>query len=216
MADIDVERKTGPGIWPWILGLVLLGLVLWLIASMMGRDDRPTAVVTDTAAVSPQPDPATPAAAALPPAADAFMRDCHVEEGTGTEGPEHEFTVNCLEQLASSLDGLAAQRPEAPNVDEHTRTIRDRAQQIRASPETSQQHANWTREAALAGASALEAMQRTWHVGDARIEGAVAQTRQAAEEISPTTQHLEQLSELRTYLRRAGDAINLIAQQRRA
>jgi hypothetical protein len=214
MADIDVERKTGPGIWPWILGLVVLALLAWLIFSMMGRDDRPAAVTTDT--VAPEPAPTAAPAAMLPPAAEAFMRDCHLEDGTRAEtmGMDHEFTVNCLEQLASSLEGLAQQRPGGPDVGQQTQTIRDRARQIRESPETSMQHANWTREAADAGATALESLHQARHAGDGQVQRAVAQTRQAAQAIRPTDQHLEQLSDLRSYFRNAGDAMRQMAERR--
>lgn len=55
MADIKVERKRGPGIWPWIIGLIILLLLLWWLFA--GRGDTvtneippaDTAVVTDTA-----------------------------------------------------------------------------------------------------------------------------------------------------------------------
>jgi hypothetical protein len=215
MADIDVQRTGGPVIWPWILGLLLLALLAWLAFSMMGRDDRPVGMATDTPTVATE---TAPAAAALPAAAEAFMRDCHLEEGTRAEGMgmEHEFTVQCLEQLAGSLEGLAQQRPGDPNIQQYTQTIRDRAQQIRDSPDTSLQHANWTREAAMAGANALEAMHGTWHAGDAQVQSSVAQTRQAAEQIRPTEQHLEQLSDLRSYFRSAGDAIQQMAQRQPA
>ncbi|HEV2148691.1 MAG TPA: hypothetical protein VGR37_14905 [Longimicrobiaceae bacterium] len=38
MADINVQRR-GPGIWPWILGLILLALVVWVLAEVLGDDD---------------------------------------------------------------------------------------------------------------------------------------------------------------------------------
>gem|GEM_PF-1771412 len=211
MADIDVERKSGPVLWPWILGLLLLAVLAWLIYSMMGRDDRPAAVTTDTVATQPAPTET----AMLPPAAEAFMRDCHLDQGARTEtmGMEHEFTVNCLEQLAGSLEGIAQQRPGAPAVEQHTQTIRDRARQIRESPETSLQHANWTREAADAGAAALESLHQAWHPGDGQVQSSVAQTRQAAQDIRPTDQHLEQLSDVRTYFRSAGDAMRQIVER---
>jgi chromosome segregation ATPase len=213
MADIDVQRKTGPGIWPWILGLVVLALLIWAIAAMTGRDDRPTAMVTDTpTAAEPA---ATTAPAALPAAAEEYMRDCHVAEGTRTEGMglDHDYTVNCLEQLANSLESLAQQGPAAPNVDQHTQTIRERARQIRESPETSLQHANWTREGAQAGASAFEALHQAHHAGNQQVQSAVAQVRQAAEQIDPAEQHLEQLTDVRSYFRNAGDALNQMAQR---
>lgn len=44
MADLNVERKQR-SIWPWIIGLIVLALLVWLLASMFGDDDRE--VVTD-------------------------------------------------------------------------------------------------------------------------------------------------------------------------
>ncbi len=36
MAEIDVERR-GPTIWPWIIGLVVLAVVIWLVAEILGE-----------------------------------------------------------------------------------------------------------------------------------------------------------------------------------
>lgn len=217
MADIDVERKAATPIWIWIVGLLLLALLIWAIASMMRRDDRPAAMVTDTpAVVAPAEQPGAPVgAAALPAAAQTFMQDCHLEEGARTEGMglDHDFTVNCLEHLANSLEGLAQQRPADPNINQHVETIRERANQIRQSDPASTEHARWTREAADAGANALEAMHQTWHAGDQQLRNEVSQVRQAAQQIDPADLHLEQLTDLRSYFRRAGDAMNSIAQR---
>ena len=64
MADIDIERK-GPGVWPWIIGLLLLGLLAWAVMEWVDVDE-PEAVVP-VAAVDPAPlapvatDPPPPA-----------------------------------------------------------------------------------------------------------------------------------------------------------
>ena len=56
MADINVERKQGPGIWPWIIGVIILALILWWLFAR-GRNDRaePTPAV-DTTVVAPAPE----------------------------------------------------------------------------------------------------------------------------------------------------------------
>ena len=52
MANIPVERtSTGPPWWLWLLGLLLLGLIAWLIISGLSDDEE--VVVDDTEVVEP-------------------------------------------------------------------------------------------------------------------------------------------------------------------
>lgn len=37
MAEIGVERR-GPGVWPWILGLVVLALLVWGLLAFFDRE----------------------------------------------------------------------------------------------------------------------------------------------------------------------------------
>jgi hypothetical protein len=52
MADINVERKQR-SIWPWIVGLLVLALLIWLLASMFNRDDDDEVVVDETTVEAP-------------------------------------------------------------------------------------------------------------------------------------------------------------------
>lgn len=52
MADINVERKQR-SILPWILGLLVLALLIWLLASMFNGDDDETVVVEQTTVETP-------------------------------------------------------------------------------------------------------------------------------------------------------------------
>jgi hypothetical protein len=51
MADINVERKQR-SIWPWIVGLLVLALLIWLLASMFNGDDDEV-VVDETTVEAP-------------------------------------------------------------------------------------------------------------------------------------------------------------------
>lgn len=56
MADIDVRRR-GPGIWPWVVGLVVLALVVWLLAEMLGDDEPVVADRVEQVGAQPPPPP---------------------------------------------------------------------------------------------------------------------------------------------------------------
>lgn len=39
MAEIGVERRRRPGMWPWIAGLIVLGLLIWGLTSLLDGDE---------------------------------------------------------------------------------------------------------------------------------------------------------------------------------
>jgi hypothetical protein len=64
VADINVERRER-SVWPWIIGLIILALLIWLLWSWMGNGDtRADPVPVDTVradtpmGVTPAPPPA--------------------------------------------------------------------------------------------------------------------------------------------------------------
>lgn len=59
MADINVERK-GTSIWPWIIGLIVLALLIWLLTEMFDGGDETTEPVTT------EPVPTQPVAEPVP------------------------------------------------------------------------------------------------------------------------------------------------------
>lgn len=91
MADIDIQKKRGPGVWPWIAGLVVLALIVWGVMEMTG--DRTAA--RDTGAqpaaeqqaptVGPAPDMTTqPGTPGTDPAAPGTTAPGTTAPGTGT------------------------------------------------------------------------------------------------------------------------------------
>lgn len=59
MADINVERKQR-SIWPWILGLILLALLIWLLSSMFNRNDEAAPTTEQTTTSTPAPSGSNP------------------------------------------------------------------------------------------------------------------------------------------------------------
>jgi len=39
MADIRVERRRKLGLWPWAVGLLVVALAIWGVATVLGADD---------------------------------------------------------------------------------------------------------------------------------------------------------------------------------
>lgn len=70
MADINVERK-GTSIWPWIIGLIVLALLIWLLTELFdGGEDTTEPVTAEPVStqpvVEPAPVPVVPEEAATP------------------------------------------------------------------------------------------------------------------------------------------------------
>jgi hypothetical protein len=40
MAEVGVEPRRGPGIWPWIAGILIVALLVWGLTSLLGGDDH--------------------------------------------------------------------------------------------------------------------------------------------------------------------------------
>ena len=57
MADIDVERKSGASIWPWIIGLIVLALLIWALMELLGDDDEVAVAPAVPAVVTPTTTP---------------------------------------------------------------------------------------------------------------------------------------------------------------
>ena len=64
MAEIRIERRRGTGLWPWLIGLVVLALLMWAIAELVNTDrDNKTMAAADSAG-APAANAAAPSAMA--------------------------------------------------------------------------------------------------------------------------------------------------------
>jgi hypothetical protein len=49
MAEINIQKKTGPGAWVWIIGIIILAIILWLIFHHSGTSTTTTTGALDHA-----------------------------------------------------------------------------------------------------------------------------------------------------------------------
>lgn len=217
MADIDVERKSGMGWLWWVLGLLLLALLLWWIFAAADDDEAEVAVVDPVAVPAVPPAPAAPVGAAVPAAISTYLTQCTEEQGAPQQemGLQHQFTVNCLQQLREGISALITQEQVAntdvsARFDEYTRTV----QQLQGSDPSNVTHANMTRDAAGIALQVMQAMQTSWFAGNQQIQSAVGEVQQAAQGIQGDVQLLEQRESVHRFFREAGDALRMMAENR--
>lgn len=76
MADIDIQKKQGPGMWPWIVGVLVLAVVVWGVLEMTGNGrtaaDGPDMTAPPAAEQAPV-EPQTPTSPQTP--GDAWPQD---------------------------------------------------------------------------------------------------------------------------------------------
>lgn len=223
MADINVERK-GPSIWPWIIGLIVLALLIWALAEMLGGDRADTAAVVDdtvprTTEVAPTTttDPAAAGtaagAAAMPAAVQEFERWVDRRDSQADMGLQHQYTTNGLRQLADALESLAQRHGDRPAVQQSIQNMRQQADRLQQSDAASTQHANMTRDAFTSAADAMDTMHREYHPQATDVEGPVSQVRQAAQGIETGTPLLQQQERVQTFFDRSRDAVRTLASQ---
>ncbi|MBW3670064.1 MAG: hypothetical protein KY432_00160 [Acidobacteria bacterium] len=216
MEETNLEPKRRP-LWPWIVGLLVLMLLIWLLLEAMDRDEEALVAtgtaVTETIAPVPTATTDTADAGVLPQQVEEYMRTCYLEEGAEPEavGREHEFSTHCLNLLAGSMSAVAQQRPADPAIDQQIENVRQQAEAIGESDPTSLEHSNAVRSAAEASAEALGAMQQAFAGTDQQAVSSVDRAREAAQQISPTEALLDQKDALRTFFREAGNALRNMA-----
>jgi hypothetical protein len=218
MAEIDVERK-GPSIWPWIIGLVVLALLIWLLVELFDDDtdeliiDDP--IATDTFGV--QPAPIATGDVALTAAVQSYLETCAAPAPADAQdmGAEHEYTVSCLEQLRDGISSLIADGDAGVDASARFEEYEGTVDALAASVPGSTEHAGMTRTAAMTAAEVLESMRAEWAANDGDLEGTVTNVEQAAAGIDGDTQMLEQRESVHTFFREAGAALRMIAERRR-
>ncbi|HEV2132500.1 MAG TPA: hypothetical protein VGR27_15405 [Longimicrobiaceae bacterium] len=217
MADINVERK-GPSIWPWIIGLIVLALLIWALAEMLGGDRVDTAaVVDDTVLGTTEVAPTTPTtdvtAAAAPAAVQEFVQWVDRRDPQTDMGLQHEYTSNGLRQLADALESLAQRHGDRPAVQQSIQTMRQQADRLEQSDAASTQHANMTRDAFTSAADAMNTLHQEYHPQASDVDSQVNQVRQAAQAIDTGTPLLQQQERVQTFFDRSRDAVRTMANQ---
>lgn len=211
MADIDIERKS-VGIWPWILGLLLLALLIWAAVEWMGDDEEVSTVPVTGDLVAPLP-------VVIPPAADAGELPAGVQEylatctgAAGSMGLDHAFTSNCIQRLQAAVDAvLLSPAASGIQVEAELQDARQKAQRLTGSPTASAEHAGMTRDAFTSLATLMDRVQEARFPA---LDDAVDRVEAAAESVQPGPQLLEQRDAVHRFFTSAGEALRAMSTAR--
>lgn len=191
MAELDVEKKKNP-IWPWIIiGLIILGLIIYFLVLQDTNGDSDTDDPAETEQVSREPLQNTTVA--------AFVS--FIQEDTAQMGIDHEFTNEALLRLTNATKAMA----DEVNVDveRDLTVVRDNAKEITQEPfETT--HANKIRNSTDKLSDALRTIQQAEFPD---LGNKANNLRNASESIDPEVLTLEQREKVKAYFDQAADLL---------
>ncbi|GAA4400745.1 hypothetical protein GCM10023187_14240 [Nibrella viscosa] len=209
MANIDIEKKSGGTVWPWLLGLLLLIAVLAFI--FWPRDNtRDEVAVTDnteqrvgTSNAYATEDVTT--TGTMAPAVRSYVDWATSISVQGEMGLDHQFTRTGLMNLA---DALAAVSLKAPNVnrqqvDNKLSRMRTMANDITDNWESTQ-HADKIKRAFQASVDVFDELQQS---SFPNLNGDVASVRQAVEQMDTNTLTLDQKNKVKDVFRESADVL---------
>ena len=205
MAQIRIEEKTSGGgsIWPWIIGLLLLGLVIWGVAEAFEEADEEVyteEVIEDDEVVAP-------VAMDVDEYEDAdYDRDretylASTENMEGDMGLGHEYSHRVLTELARATTSLAQEKGlnQGAMRDKSDRVMM-LADDITKDPMAGD-HADKIKMAAMLITEMLEDIDQEVYSGQSAAD--LSTLREEAQAIDGTTLTLEQKADVRSFFQQA-------------
>jgi hypothetical protein len=205
MADIRIERRRRPSMWPWVLALIVVVVLVWIIADAMAPDDRD---VVDAPPVVPEdtlPHHDT-LAVRLYTVHDVQRFLSFVDDVEIQPGRDHIYVATGLERLSAALQAIAARSGIA---EERTRVVRDSlaqsADRIHGDPQASGQ---FVRSAFVTAANFMEEMRQQIFPN---LGQQVDQVRSVARQVDPAGTVVDQRTDVERFFNKAGDVVEHMA-----
>ncbi len=222
MADINIQKKERP-VWPWVLGiLAVLALVFFLFRNNDGDDRRQAATTTTTrdtvdrtatgagigAGAGAGAATGTAAREDMPRGVENFVEYVNENNARQEASLDHEYTADGINRLARALDDLADRaNVDGDDFDARKDRLKEQADAIQKDPH-SLQHANIIRDAFTSAADMMETIQRQAYPDHGNQ---VSQVRQAANNINPNQQTLNQKQQIESFFERSSQALQAMS-----
>ena len=213
MAEIHIEQKER-SVWPWMLvGLLALGLIVWVV-TRPGVDDRMSTLAVDSAAgaVLDSSAAAGPATTdGMPAPVARFLTFVEENRARSAADSAHDYTSDGLRHLAGALDVLVRRDTVGrQSLDSQVSWLRVRADTLQRDW-GSADHARAARQAFLSAASLIQALQEQRYP-DAMDE--VTGVVDASQGVKADLPLLQQKAEVQQFFDRVADAVRVMANTR--
>ena len=214
MAQIRIEEKSttgGTNIWPWIIGLLLLGLVVWGVAEafdesdevyteeVVEEGDEVAGVATGIDENNNYNDYEATGEGNLTAVATYMNTTADME---GEMGLDHEFSHRALTELAMATTAVAEEKglmTEA-SVKEKADRVERLSNEIMQDPAATD-HADKIKMSALLVTEMLEDIDGEAYAG--RSAADIERLREEAQALTPETLTLNQKEDVRSFLGQA-------------
>ena len=215
MAEIRIEEKKSTGsIWPWIIGLLLLGLIIWGVAEAFEESDE-----TLTEEVMENDEGVAPVAQGVDEnnnyndyevdtdytgAKEAFMTTTANMEGE--MGLDHDFSHEALTELANAASALAVNAgvEDGASSDGKVQRVKRLADEITRDPMAAD-HADKIKMASMLIVEILEDASGTMNN---QASDAISQLRQEAQAMTAESLTLNQKENMRSFFSQARTVLN--------
>ena len=199
MTEIHIERKAA--VWPWIVGLLLLALAVWVVLGMMG-DEQDTTEQMATEAPAEAPAAGAGRSGAVPQAVQDYA--AFARSSTMSPGRDHEYTAEGIRRLTAALQAHVEQNANDTQTKERFERFRAVAERIQKDPQSTA-HSNMVRDAFTSAVDVFES---------AKVDaGEVTNLRQTASSIAPDQPLLDQSERLTQFFRQSAETLERAARR---
>lgn len=196
MTKIDIQKKGSP-VWPWIIGIILAFVLVWILVD---TDERKDTAIVDTEITEPGED-----YTAESDEVQSFLNFA----ADGNMGIDHEYTSSGIQNMADALEYIA----DNSNADVQTQNkvdeLNNKAESITQDPESTK-HADKIKDAFVTAADLITNLQQSVYP---ELNQEAQDVVNASENINSNELTLNQKQEIKNFFDETAQVVRAMSMQ---
>ncbi len=207
MAEIEIQKKKNNNIWPWIIGLIIAAILVWLLIEAFDDDNIDDEPATTTETIGSEPGAVAIISDEMPDEVEEYVTFAQ-QETDGEMDLSHAYTSEGIMKLAAALDALVEQKDiEGAEIDAKRSKMKRKANFIRQN-EASTQHADSIKSAFAAATDLMMSIQQANYPN---MNQQVNEVKTAADAIQPSEMTLNQKNSVKTFFEKSSQVVESMA-----